>query len=170
MDPGGVPLSDLANSSEGSIERATQLSDPETYEFRRLLFSQLASLDPGKDDFPKLITGFVDAVGKEAAKKRARLVMIGDFSISFYRQWILHLADVERDPERTDPTMVETIESATSNWQSDIPTGTEVAAQCIERCTEMQRQVVFNASAANVVEAWLRDLGKICRGENVFMH
>ncbi len=160
-----VPLDDLANSSEGSVDLAIKLADPESLEFRQHLFAQLASSDPGQNDFAKTVIGYVDAVGKEAAKRRTRLVMVGDFAISFFRQWVLQLAGVELDLERTDPAMVATVETAIARWLDDINHGTDVAAQCIERCTEMQQQVSFNASAANVVEAWLRDLGRICRGE-----
>jgi DNA polymerase-3 subunit delta' len=162
-----LSLPDLANASEGSVDLAIKLADSETIDFRHFLFDQLSSLDPGKDDFAKTVIGFVDSAGKEAAKKRTRLVMIGDFAISFYRQWVLRLSGVEPDPERTDPSLREKAEASIGRWRNDINRGTDVAAQCIERCTEMQRQVVFNASAANVVESWLRDLGRICRGEFV---
>ena len=40
----------------------------------------------------------------------------------------------------------------------------EIAAAAIERCHDLQRQVAANVNQANAVEAWLIDLGKICRG------
>lgn len=160
-----IPLTELANSSGGSVDLALKLSDPETFEFRRNLFSQLAGRDPGSNDFAKTVTGFVDAAGKDGAKKRARLALIGDFAISFFRQSYFQLAGVEVDPNRTDPTLVSAVEPIVSAWSDDVSAGAEAAATCIERCTDMQRQIFANVGAANIVDAWLRDLGRICRGE-----
>ncbi len=165
VDVDAASLSELANSSGGSIALAMKLSDPETLEFRRDLFVQLAGLDPGQDDFAKVVTSFVDAAGKDASDKRARLALIGDLAIMFYRHWILQLTGAEIDPDRTDPGLQAVVEPAVTFYRDGINQGAEVAARCIERCTEMQQQVRVNAGAANVVDAWLRDLGRICRGE-----
>ena len=160
-----VPLEKLASASGGSVDLAVKLSELETFDFRSLLFSQLASGDPGKSEFASAVTGFVDAAGKDAAKKRMRMAMVGDFAISFYRQWYLQLAGAELDPERNDPSLTKPVEKAIAAWAGDINTGSEVAAQCIERSTEMQRHIFHNAGTPNLVDAWLRDLGRICRGE-----
>lgn len=165
VDPNDVSLSELADSSGGSIALALKLSEPEAIEFRRLLFVQLANQDPGQDDFSKIVAGFVDAAGKDGAAKRARLALVGDLAITFYRHWFLQLTGAELDSDRTDPGLHSAVEPAVSHWQGQINEGAEVAAKCIERCTEMQRQVRANAGAANVVDAWLRDLGRISRGE-----
>lgn len=164
-DPTDVPLADLANSSGGSISLALKMSDPETIEFRQALLTQLANLDPGRGEFAKTVTGFVDAAGKDGAQKRLRLNLIGDFAISFYRHWFMQLTGAELDLDRTDPVLLSAVGPAISLWREDINNGADVAAKCIERCTEMQRQVRANAGPANVVDAWLRDLGRICRGE-----
>lgn len=164
IDGDDVPLRLLADASEGSVYRAIQLADPETLEFRNHLIQQLAGNDPGKDDFAKTVTAFVDGVGKESAKKRERLGMIGDIAISFYRQCIVQLAgNLETGG---DPSLNDSVESAISPWQDNPIEGADRIACCLERCTEMQRQVASNAGAANVVDAWLRDLGRITRGEN----
>ena len=160
-----LSIVELANASAGSVSLALKMAEPETQEFRKQLLTQLATLDPAQDDFSKTVTTFVDAAGKDSAKKRARLALIGDFAISFYRQWILQLAGAELDDERTDPSLGSFVEIAISKWSDEINAGAEVAAKCIERCTDMQRQVYAYAGAANVVDAWLRDLGRICREE-----
>ena len=160
-----VPIEKLASASAGSVDLAMKLSELETFDFRNLLFSQLASGDPGKSGFASVVTGFVDAAGKDSAKKRMRLAMVGDFAISFYRQWYFQLAGAELDADRNDPSLNKPVEKAISAWDGDINTGAEVAAQCIERSTEMQRHIFSNAGTPNLVDAWLRDLGRICRGE-----
>ncbi|MFK7765863.1 MAG: ATP-binding protein [Mariniblastus sp.] len=160
-----VPLENLASASAGSVALAVELSDPDTFDFRKLLFSQLASGDPGKSGFASAVSGFVDAAGKDSAKKRVRLALVGDFSISFYRQWYMQLAGANVDPDRADPSLAGPVGKAISSWSSDINSGADVAAQCIERTTVMQRHIFSNAGTPNIVESWLRDLGRICRGE-----
>ncbi len=160
-----IPIAELANASGGSVSMALEMSDPETFEFKKLLLRQLATGDPAEQDFAKSVTTYVDGAGKDSAKKRARLVLVGDFAIGFYRQWFVQLANAELDADRTDPSVASVVESAIENWADNVNAGVDVAAQCIERTTDMQRQVFANAGAANVVDAWLRDLGRICRGE-----
>lgn len=160
-----VSIEELANASGGSVSMALQMADPDVSEFRQLLFTQLSTNDPAQEDFPQAVQTFVDGAGKDSAKKRARLSMVGDFSIVFYRQWFLQLAGAEVDPERSDPSVRAYVETAIEKWIHDINAGSDVAAKCIERCTDMQRQVFANAGTANVIDAWLRDLGRLCRGE-----
>ena len=154
----------LADSSAGSVATAVRLSDTETLEFRRSFFSQLANRDPAQDDFATSVISFVDSVGKDAAKKRLRLVMVGDFAIAFYRQWYQQLVGAKLDQETTDPAIAGYVEDGISPWVgAGADEGSMIAAQCIERTTEMQAQVLRNAGSANVVDAWLRDLGRISR-------
>jgi len=158
-----VDVQKLADSSGGSVATAVRLSDTETLEFRWSLFSQLANRDPAQDDFASSVISFVDAVGKDAAKKRLRLVMVGDFAIAFYRQWYQQLVG-QLDQETADPAIAGYVEDGISPWVgADADVGSMIAAQCIERTTEMQTQVLRNAGSANVVDAWLRDLGRISR-------
>lgn len=164
LETDDVPAQMLADSSDGSVATAVRLSDPETLEFRRSLFSQLATRDPGQEDFAALITAFVDSVGKDSAKKRTRLVMVGDFAIAFYRRWYQQLVGADLDQQNLDPAIDGFVEDGTSPWTDGATdTGAMIAAVCIERTTEMQSQVLRNAGAANVVDAWLRDLGRINR-------
>ena len=154
----------LAASSGGSVATAIRLSDPETFEFRGSFFSQLANRDPAEDDFAASVIAFVDAVGKDAAKKRLRLVMVGDFAIAFYRQWCQQLVGAQAEQETGDLTIARYVEDGIEPWVgSGADTGSMIAAQCIERTTEKQTQVLRNAGTANVVDAWLRDLGRINR-------
>lgn len=160
-----IPLDELASASNGSVATALSLSDAETMEFCRQLHRQLASRDPGRDDFSRTVIGFVDAAGKDSAKKRSRLELIGDLAIRFYRQWMIQVVDADSDPERINAGLESAVEPAIASWQSNVNEGADVAAACIERCTDMQRQVRANASPVNVVETWLRDLGRIARRE-----
>jgi DNA polymerase-3 subunit delta' len=162
-----VPLEQLAAASQGSVELAIQLADKETFDFRTELFAQLASCDPGQEDFAKIVTAFVDAAGKDGAKKRARLSLVADFAIQFFRACYLQRSEVGNQPP-VDVSFGESVQTMAQRWQE---TGgeqaMEIAAAAIERCDELQRQIHANVNQANAVEAWLIDLGKICRGSDL---
>ncbi|MDA7861906.1 hypothetical protein N9B22_02435, partial [bacterium] len=75
-----ISLADLANASAGSLSTAVMLSDPECYEFRRRLFQQLATLDPGQNEFAKTIIDFAESAGKENSLRRDRLILASLFT------------------------------------------------------------------------------------------
>ena len=134
-----LSLSELAAVSGGSVERAIQLADPEILEFRQSLFDQLGTMDPARDNFAKTMLGFIDEAGKDASAKRNRTRTVADFAVEYFRGWLIDESD-----ERND-----------------------IAVEAIERSIDVQRQISANANQANVVEAWLVDLGRICRRESV---
>lgn len=159
-----VSLTDLANASAGSLSTAVMLSDPDCYEFRRRLLQQLATLDPGQNEFSKTIIDFAESAGKENSLKRDRLILVADFAITFYRQWILTITQAEVDPDRVDPYLATLTQEKSGNAPEDVNQTLDQIARCIERCSDMQRQVRSNAGFANIVESWVRELGWISRG------
>ena len=60
-----IPLNDLANASGGSLSTAVLLSDSDCFAFRQRLFQQLATKDPGQNEFAKTIIDFAESAGKE---------------------------------------------------------------------------------------------------------
>lgn len=159
-----VDLEFLANVSGGSVQRAFALADPESREFRKNLFRQLGTRDPGADNFAQAVTDFVDAAGKDAAKKRTRLAFVGDLTISFFRESIVRLTLAAS--QSVDDSLSAELERFCEYYQADPIDGAEIAGRCIERTIEMQRQVYANAGQAVIVDAWLNDLGKISRRES----
>jgi DNA polymerase-3 subunit delta' len=75
----------IAAVSEGSLERATQLADPELWEFRDTLFGALKAGQVDGTRLARAVQSFVDEAGKEAIQKRERLRRIIDFAIENYR-------------------------------------------------------------------------------------
>jgi DNA polymerase-3 subunit delta' len=75
----------IAALSEGSIERATQLADPELWKFRDTLFGALKAGRVDGSRLARAVQSFVDEAGKEPAQKRDRLRRIIDFAIENYR-------------------------------------------------------------------------------------
>ena len=159
-----ISLESLASASQGSVGMALQLADKETFEFREHLWEQLASCDPGQEDFAKSVMVFVDAAGKDGAKKRARLSLVADFAIQFFRACYVRRSEIsdqtaaEASLQKNVPTMNQHLQELDDNRAM------EVLAEAIERCDELQRQTAANVNQANAVEGWLIDLGKICRG------
>ena len=159
-----IPPEQLALCCQGSIDLAIKLSDKDTFEFRQALLSQLATHDPGQAEFAKSIISFVDAAGSDAAEKRNRLALVGDFAISFYRQWTRVLCCGEPSGEAE---FDREIARATAPFVEHVNRGCHIAALCIQRTMDMQRHVAANVNNSNAVASWLTDIGRICREQYV---
>jgi DNA polymerase-3 subunit delta' len=160
-----LPIDELAAASNGSVTLAVQLSESEVYEFRKQLYSHLTEMDPQWNGFTKAVIGFVDAAGKDGATKRARLALIGDLAIEFYRQGFLAATGSRSEGVVMDAVMANAVDSFVQN--SDGLSGEELAERCglcIHRCGDFQQQIAANVSPANAVDAWLRDLSRLGRG------
>ena len=154
----GESARELSLACEGSLQLAMELADPETLEFRRAWLGQLASLDPGSEDFFESINSFVDAAGKDGAAKRKRMRLVAEMASWFYRHVLVSLCEQEI---AVDETMFRNVSSAVERW----PGNADSAAACIERCGEVREQVTANANQALIIETLLSDLGRIVRGE-----
>ena len=160
-----VPAGELAAASNGSIATAVRLSEIETFEFRQQLLTYLAQLDPAWNEFTKTITTFVDAAGKDAASKRARLTMVADLAIDFYRNGILAITG-QTNPN-LDPAMQNAVEQLVAGWggrEDHDTSAAESLGRCIHRCGDLQQQVAANVNQSVSVDAWLRDLNRLSRG------
>ncbi len=153
-----LPIEKLAAASSGSIAQAVELSDSSVYEFRSTLLDHLSSLDPGAMQFTKQTTEFIDGAGKDGAAKRARARGVGDYAIEFYRNLMLALNDT---PIHCDNEMLAAVNSALENWNQS----PENAAEGIHRTLDFQKHISANANAANAIQCWYSDLGKLNRGE-----
>lgn len=153
-----VELEVLAASSNGSVATAIAFADPAVLEFRASLLSQLASLDPGSNEFVKTTTSFIDGAGKDGAAKRMRAAQVGNFTIDFYRQLMLALTG---NQVHCDAKMATAINMAIESWTVNI----EATGEAIHRSLDFQRHIAANANSANALQCWYSDLGKLNRGE-----
>jgi hypothetical protein len=107
---------------------------------------------------------FVDGTSKEASVRRECLRLISDFALQLYRQALLNAAHPEgADRELTDvqrPALL-----LIDHIDRNDPSVGELLADCIDRTEEFQKQIAANLSTANMVPAWLNDLGAIARRE-----
>ena len=82
-----------ARASGGSVEQATELTAPALWEFRDVLVAQFSAGDFDNVEFAKTVSEFVDAAGKEAAARRARMRLVIGCAVEFYRELLRTLAD-----------------------------------------------------------------------------
>ena len=164
---GDVDLDKIIQAANGSVEMAIRLSDPELLEFVDLLYRQLASLDPGQDDFASSLGAFVDAAGKESKLKRQRLFEVADFSVNFYRDLLHRAAGSEQQQANLETFGQAALDRFRESGFSDGVIQQAVAA-CIRRTLTLQSEVHANAMPANAIASWLVDLGRLCRAETAF--
>ncbi|MES1212945.1 MAG: DNA polymerase III subunit, partial [Singulisphaera sp.] len=140
----------LAGYSGGSITQAAELADPELWQFRDILFAQLA--DPGFDSvaFAKTLTAFVDAAGKEASARRSRMRLVIGFAIDFYRELLRAIVTGAATP----PAEASEASRAAASGRFD---GVDVTA-LVDRSIEALGHVDRNANQATLLECWLDDL------------
>ncbi len=158
-----VPLEQVADAADGSMVWAARLADREMFDFREQLFEQLASGDPGKDEFTKTMTSFVESAGTESPAKRERLVFLADLAVSLFRYAYLlqsgNQGTVSND-ECTQKWARQLVAQLAALSHHAIE---DTCATLIERTLDLQGQVYANVSVTNAIDAWLIDLGRVCR-------
>lgn len=144
----------LAQYSEGSIQRALQLADPALWEFRGTLYERLAAPVLPSVEFAQAVSAFVEAAGKEAPARRARMRQILAFAADFYRQ-LVHAKSGAAIAEDTD--LRRFVELAVARWPGDA----DAAAARLDRCLETAEQIDRNANQTTLIESWLDDLAAV---------
>jgi len=147
---------ELAALSEGSLDRALKLRDPEVRAFRTTLLKQLSSGSLRSGGFPKQLTEFVDAAGKDASPRRDRMRELFGFAAELYRQLMHQQTGGEISG---DSALVQAVEHTAERWTQ----GAEGAISCLERCFEAEAHVFANANQTNLLDSWLDDLDQLTR-------
>ena len=143
----------LARYSEGSLQRALELADPELWSFRNTLLERLSEPMLASVELAKTVASFVDEVGKEPFAQRARLRQVVAFATEFYRQ-LLH-AQCEHFQSQ-DIELQRVVQRAIDAGQTDA----DITAARIDRCLDAAGQIDRNANRATMVECWLDDLAR----------
>ncbi len=124
--------------SGGSVSRALQMADPETIAACEALIGPLAQSDFDSLALIKATTQSVDAAGKDAPARRARLRTLVLAAVEFYRRRLTERVG-QNDP--TDPAV-------------------ELLVECIERCLLASAQIDSNANLSSLIAAWIDDLSQ----------
>jgi len=144
----------LARFSDGSLERAVELSDPALWAFRRELFAALGQPGLGGVEFAGLVVRFVEEAGKQASPRRCRARAVIGFAVNFYRQWL-----------RTESGAVMVADSelgeAVTHGRSEHAGVLPDVVYGLDRSLEALGQIDRNANLATLLEAWLADLSLI---------
>jgi DNA polymerase-3 subunit delta' len=118
-----------AELSEGSVERAIELSEPALWSFREQLFTELRSPEPVR--LARAVQAFVDDAGKETAQKRERLRAGIGFAIEYYRSLIRGELDSRQS---------------------------ELAVSALDACLTALEQVDRNANLTLIIQQWSDEL------------
>jgi DNA polymerase-3 subunit delta' len=144
----------LAEFSAGSIERAMELADDDLWSFRRELLAALARPLLASVTLAQSTLAFVDAAGKEAPVRRARLRQVIGFAVDFYRQAMRAQTGTTLV---ADPELAKAVERSLAATVADV----ETTAACLERTLAALGHIDRNAHQATLVECWLDDLAQI---------
>lgn len=124
----------LARLSAGSVRRALGLREAEVREFREQLMRDLPHAGEDSVGLAKQIAQFVEAAGKEAPPRRARLRAVAGWAGDYFRDEMRRAAEEPRQAERS--------------------------AQRLERTLAAIGHVDSNANVTTVVEAWIDDIAR----------
>jgi DNA polymerase III subunit delta' len=141
----------LAQYSEGSLQRATELADPDLWSFRDSLYGALSEPMLNSLSLAKTVATFVDEAGKEAPARRTRFRQVIAFAAEFYRQ-LLHAqcgVSVSADSE---------LQNHVARAVSRGPIDGQATAARIDRCLDAAAQIDRNANQSTLIECWLDDL------------
>ncbi len=144
----------LALYSEGSLTRAMELADPDLWSFRGTLFARLAEAELDSVGLAKTVASFVDAAGKAAPPRRARLRQIVRFATQFYRQLLRAQTGASSDDD-------EDLQRLAHQALASGMTGGQGTLLRLERCLEAAEHIERNANQATLIECWLDDLAGI---------
>lgn len=146
--------------SGGSLAKAIQWCDEGFLEFRATLFENLSQRDYDLPPLAKTVTSFVEAAGKEAAEKRARMREVLTMGLEFYEQLIAALSSSAAASTPKDDLLQKAVATTIRWWPGDA----EAAAACVETCLDALANVDANANLTALAEWWLDELGQTARG------
>ena len=133
----------VAAAAGGSVERARLLLDDELMAFRARLFPILGARPLRGVDLSREVLALVDAAGKEAPARRARLRIVLDFALEFFR------AAVRRETTGSAPADP-SLAAAVAAWGGDAERATAALAHTLDALDDVDRY----ANQTILVDAW----------------
>ncbi len=141
----------LASMSDGSVERAMQLADPELDEFRAELARRLAGSPMDVLGLAERVSELAEAAGRSAAERRRRAKLLIGISAEFLHAALrLRVAgDLGRRAEAFDRRALERLAELCDP---------ETLVRLVEQCLLSEYQVERNAYLPVALEAWADSL------------
>lgn len=134
----------LAELADGSLDQAKELADPEIEEFRRQMLHRWTEKPRISWELAKSVETYVDAAGKEAPAKRARLRTVVFLLMHHLRQSL-----------REQMSDASTRGGDRIGQQLDPP---EWTCTRLERCLVALEHLEANANMSTLISCWIDDL------------
>ena len=144
----------LAGYSEGSVQRAAELADPDLWAFRQTLLERLCAPVLPSVSLAAAVSTFVDDAGKEASARRDRLRRLLAFAAEFYRR-LMQVQSGAGLPDEAEGARYVQEAAAGGHY------GESAAIACLDRCLDAAAQLDRNANQTTLIEAWLDDLARL---------
>jgi DNA polymerase III subunit delta' len=148
---------EVAELSDGSIERAMKLADPALSDFRRQLQNELARPRLDSARLSRMIQSFTDEAGKEASLRRDRLRILIGFAIEIYRAQLRLAIGSKGAIEST-----ETDRNDRTTHRTDH--ASELHVDSIDACLAALEQIDRNANLGLVIHHWSETLAGVPLG------
>ncbi|MFM8707470.1 MAG: ATP-binding protein [Planctomycetia bacterium] len=136
-------LRSCAAAAGGSLTRARLLLDPELTAFRGRLLAVLSRRPLRGVELSRETVALVEAAGKEAPPRRARLRVVLEAATEFFRAALRSAVTGERP---ADPTLARHVEA----WRADA----EEASQAMQTTLDALDAIDRNANLTMLVDAW----------------
>jgi DNA polymerase III subunit delta' len=140
-------IASVAHAAGGSLTRGRLLLDSAAVEFRTQLIGLLAGRPLRGVDLARETIAFVEAAGKEAPPRRARLKVVLGTAIDFYRA-ALRLATTGEPP--ADAALAR----AVAGWAPLEGDAAEAAAILLEHSLDALDSIDRNANLTILIDAW----------------
>jgi DNA polymerase-3 subunit delta' len=139
-------LDAAARGSGGSLARARLMLDPALADFREKLVGLLARRPLRGVELARETTDLIEAAGKEAPPRRARLRVVLDAAIDFYREG-LRLATTGEQP--SDPLLAR----ALAGWAGEA-NAADQASRLLRHTLDAYEAIDRNANLTILIDAW----------------
>ncbi len=144
----------LSQYSEGSLQRARELADPELWQLQQRLFQQFSAQGFDSIRLGAELTALINAAGKETDARRRRMRAIFQLVGEHFRQVLRSSCGAAC--ESGDPQTL-----AGEQMPQFAPSVQESALAAMDRCLDAEMQLDRNANQATLLESWLDDLADI---------
>jgi DNA polymerase-3 subunit delta' len=155
-------INQLSLAADGSVETAIVLTDSHFADFRSEWIRQLATGDPGSNDFGASIVKFAEEGVKEAALKRERMYFVADQGVRFYSQLLRQFSG---SSAVGDDILLQAVELARQKWQAPL----SHLSDSIDRLCDFETHIETNANSANAVDLLLSDLHRLHLGQSTVL-
>lgn len=143
----GDMLADVCRAAGGSLARARLLLDPDAVEFRGKLVALLSERPFRGVELARETIAFVEAAGKEAPPRRARMRIVCDAAVDFFRAALRKAASGEESGDGA-------VNAAVAGWVAGADDAVAEAMTSLRHTLEALDAIDRNAHLTILIDAW----------------